>query len=70
METIKLAGISNDSMIKATGKPWQKWTFFLDNKRADQLSTKEIVALLSQKIENKWWCQKIANNYKKARGKR
>lgn len=64
--------ISTEAVKKATGKSWGEWFAVLDKERASEMPHKEIVRLLREKgyMENSWWCQTVAGEYEKARGRR
>lgn len=67
-----LSGISNEAIIKATEHDWPEWMDYLENKKASDLSHKEIVVLLHEDggLENAWWGQTITNTYEKYIGRR
>jgi uncharacterized protein YndB with AHSA1/START domain len=64
--------VSSEAVMKATGKTWDEWIAFLDEKGARDMTHKEIVNLLSsgRYITNPWWCQTVTVGYEFARGSR
>lgn len=60
----------NETVIHATGQTWKQWLAYLDKHRAEDLSHKEIVALLSRKIPSGWWCRKLTVAYEQYKGLR
>lgn len=71
MSTDKIR-ISDESVRKATGRTWREWEAALDDWGANDLSHKEIVALIGERAEvaSEWWRQTVANGYEKLKGKR
>jgi hypothetical protein len=67
----KIAGISDEAVIKATGKGWIKWLSILDRKKAVQMTHKEIALYLREKHGlSQWWAQMISVGYEQQRGMR
>lgn len=64
--------VSNDAVRRATGRDWSEWEQLLDSEAADQLSHKEIVALLRDggHVESEWWMQTVTVGYEKMKGLR
>ena len=66
--------ISDEAVKNATGKTWEQWVALLDNEGAEDLSHKEIAALLLDRghIEkgNEWWAQSVTVGYEYAKGRR
>jgi uncharacterized protein YndB with AHSA1/START domain len=64
--------ITDAAVKKATGKTWNEWIIFLDEKGAGKMSHTEIVALLygNKIIAKGWWVQNVTNGYEKSKGKR
>ncbi|UCC79226.1 MAG: DUF4287 domain-containing protein [Candidatus Zixiibacteriota bacterium] len=67
----KIAGTSDEAVVKATGKGWSQWLAVLDRKKATQLSHREIGQFLREKHKlSLWWAQKISVGYEQERGMR
>jgi hypothetical protein len=65
------AKISDDAVLKATGKTWAAWIKLLDADGAKKMAHKEVVALLYTKHGvGPWWQQMLTVGYEQARGKR
>ncbi|MCB2204708.1 DUF4287 domain-containing protein [bacterium] len=63
--------ISDDAVLKSTGKSWKQWFAILDAAGAQLCSHKEIVALLREEGGlNGWWQQMVTVSYEQARGMR
>lgn len=64
--------VSNEAVRRATGRDWSGWEQLLDSEGADQLSHKEIVALLrdGDHVESEWWMQMVTVGYEKMKGLR
>ena len=64
--------VSSQSVKKATGKNWDQWIAFLDQKGARHLMHKEIVQMSSigNHIQNPWWQQTVTVGYELSRGTR
>jgi uncharacterized protein YndB with AHSA1/START domain len=63
--------ISSDAVKAKTGKTWAQWFALLDKARAQSMSHKEIVAVLSEKHDpGPWWRQMVAVAYEQAKGLR
>jgi uncharacterized protein YndB with AHSA1/START domain len=64
--------ISDDAVRKATGRTWNEWKIWLDDRGAADLSHKEIVALLADgpAVASAWWQQSVTNGYEKLIGRR
>jgi len=63
--------ISDEAVIKATGKSWHAWFNQIDLQDGMRKSHQEIVALLKEESEiDPWWQQMITVEYEKARGLR
>ena len=70
-KTLKLAGVGNDAVMKATGRPWDEWLKVLDRAGAKKMPHKEIALMLSRKfLVAGWWCQMVSVGYEQARGLR
>lgn len=67
----KIAGTSDEAVIKATGKGWSQWIAVLDRKKAAQMSHQEIGQFLREKHKlSQWWAQKVSVGYEQERGMR
>jgi uncharacterized protein YndB with AHSA1/START domain len=63
--------ISEEAITDATGQGWEVWFALLHDKQAQDLSHKEIVALLGENgVESGWWQQNITNEFEKSIGRR
>jgi hypothetical protein len=63
--------MSQESVIKATGKSWNDWFAYLDEINARQLSHKDIAVLLQEKPGvSGWWAQSITVEYERNIGRR
>ena len=64
--------LSEESVLKATGKTWAQWRKLLDAQKANKLTHPEIVKLLRDKfkLSNGWWQQMVTNTYEKLIGRR
>jgi uncharacterized protein YndB with AHSA1/START domain len=71
MSTNTYAKISDEAVLKATGKTWQAWIKLLDADGARKMTHQEIVALLRTKHDiGPWWQQMLTVGYEQATGKR
>lgn len=70
MSTAK--GISDATILQATGKRWDEWYAILDTIHAKKMTHTEIARYLYiHHLENNgWWCQMIANRYEQIKGKK
>ena len=63
--------ISSEAVKAKTGKTWAQWFALLDKARAQAMSHKDIVAVLSKKHDiGPWWRQMVAVSYEQAKGLR
>ena len=69
---LRPSGMSDEAVARATGRDWNTWLQFLDDLGAQELSHKDIVALVAGpgQLSNGWWQQSIAVGYEQARGLR
>lgn len=68
---MKLEGVSEPAVQKATGKTWTQWVKCLDAAGAHEMSHKQIVAHLKANFElSPWWQQTVTVGYEKAKGRR
>jgi hypothetical protein len=70
--TEKQIRLSDESVLKATGKTWAQWRKLLDAQEAQKLTHQEIVKLLRDKfkLSKGWWQQMVTNTYEKMIGRR
>ena len=67
----KIAGISDEAVVKATGRGWVKWLSMLDRQKAFDMPHKEIASYLHEKHGlSSWWAQMITVGYEQERGLR
>ncbi len=67
----KTAGISDEAVVKATGKSWSQWCRLLDKYGCRKMSHKEIAELVVSKHGvGPWWSQMVTVGYEQARGLR
>lgn len=67
----KVAGIGDEAVMDATGKPWAAWFDVLDAAGGADLDHKERVAALAEAgVESGWWQQQLAVGYEQERGLR
>ena len=68
----KLSGVSNEAVAAATGRDWDGWIELLDDLGANEMSHKDIVALVAGPgaLSNGWWQQSVVVGYERARGLR
>lgn len=63
--------VSNEAVLRATGRDWGGWEQLLDSKGAERLSHKEIVALLRDgHVQSEWWMQMVTVGYEQMKGLR
>jgi uncharacterized protein YndB with AHSA1/START domain len=64
--------ISDEAVRRATGRTWDDWFRWLDDRGAARMSHKEIVALLREQggVASGWWQQMVTVEYERARGLR
>ena len=66
-----LAGLSDESVKKATGCAWEKWVFVLDKAGGDSMSHPELTKHIREKYKTpSWWTQMVAVGYERIRGLR
>jgi len=70
-KAVKLAGVGNEAVHRATGRDWDEWLRILDRAGARRMSHKEIALYLSRRCEvPDWWSQMVTVGYEQARGLR
>ncbi|HEY8484198.1 MAG TPA: SRPBCC domain-containing protein [Longimicrobiales bacterium] len=64
--------VSDQAVRRATGRGWDEWIRWLDDRGAARLSHQEIVALLLEQggVESGWWQQMLTVGYERAKGRR
>jgi hypothetical protein len=66
-----LAGMSDDSVQKATGCTWERWVATLDRIGAASMKHGEIAKLVHEKFNAPpWWAQTVTVGYERIRGLR
>lgn len=56
--------ISDESVLKATGKSWNEWIAILNKSGAKKMEHKEIAMMLSEKFKvQDWWSQMVTVQY-------
>jgi len=70
LDYAKLAGMSDASVSKATGRSWVQWVGQLDSIRAAEKPHREIVKHVSSKGIADWWSQMVTVGYERIRGLR
>jgi hypothetical protein len=66
-----LAGLSDESVKKATGCAWEKWVFVLDKAGGTEMSHPELAKYIREKYKTpSWWTQTVAVGYERIRGLR
>jgi hypothetical protein len=68
----KTAGVSNNAVLKSTGKTWDQWFKLLDKAKAATMNHKQIAARLNERHGEigSWWVQMVTVAYEQARGLR
>jgi len=66
----KIAGMSDSSVAKATGRTWKEWALELDKLGAAKLSHGAIARLVSGLDVPDWWAQMVTVGYERIRGLR
>ena len=64
------AGMSDESVRKATGKTWAAWVKLLDSVNAAEKPHREIVKHVSSTGTPGWWSQMVTVGYERIRGLR
>jgi hypothetical protein len=64
-------GVSNEAVLKATGKDWNEWIKILDKAGSIKKTHKEIAEYLTENFEiSGWWAQSVTVYYEQAKGLR
>lgn len=67
----KIAGVSDDAVVDATGEPWDHWLDLLDDRAGTDADHRDRVAALAEAgVESGWWQQQLAVGYERERGLR
>ncbi|HUP98545.1 MAG TPA: hypothetical protein VM073_11410 [Usitatibacter sp.] len=70
-KSLRIAGVGNEAVLKATGRAWEEWLKVLDRAGAKAMPHKEIALMLSRKFSvPNWWSQMVSVGYEQARGLR
>ena len=66
-----VAGMSEEKLKATTGCTWDRWVHALDRRGAEQMSHRDIVALVSEKYKiDGWWSQTVTVGYERIKGLR
>ena len=66
-----LAGMTDAILKEKTGCTWERWVHALDRHHADQMSHREIAALVNDKYKvGPWWGQMVTVGYERIKGLR
>lgn len=64
-------GMSPETVLNGTGKPWEEWLALLDAAKGTSMNHAELARFVEQNFEvSGWWAQGIAIGYEYARGMR
>jgi uncharacterized protein YndB with AHSA1/START domain len=67
----RIGRVTNESVLKCTGRGWNEWIELLDRAGAKNWPHAEVVALLTSKYkQSPWWRQVVAGCYEIHHGKR
>lgn len=67
----ELAGLSDESVKKATGRTWTMWVALLDKAAAKEMSHPALTKHLREAYDTpSWWTQMVAVGYERIRGLR
>jgi len=70
-DTLAIAGVSDEAMVRGTGKPLAEWLQLLDAWGADQRKHTEIARwIVGEHGVPGWWAQNVTVAYERARGMR
>ncbi len=62
--------ISNESVVKATGKNWKQWFALLKKDKAQTMPHKEIAKLAADYGAGMWWAQMVTVEFERVHGLR
>ena len=66
-----VAGMSDEKLKAKTGCTWERWVYALDRRGAEQMSHRDIAALVSEKYKvDGWWSQTVTVGYERIKGLR
>ena len=66
-----LAGMSDAIIKEKTGCTWERWVYALDRHKANELSHRDIAALVKEKYKvGPWWTQTVTVGYERIKGLR
>ncbi len=66
-----LAGMRDDLIKEKTGCTWERWVYALDRHGAEQMSHRDIAALVHTKYKiDGWWAQSVTVGYERIKGLR
>lgn len=66
-----LAGMSDANIKEKTGCTWERWVYALDRHKANELSHRDIAALVKEKYKvGPWWTQTVTVGYERIKGLR
>jgi hypothetical protein len=66
----RAAGMSDTSVMRATGRTWTEWVGLLDSNRSTQKPHGEIARYVSSLGVGDWWSQMVTVGYERIRGLR
>jgi len=70
-EYAALAGMSDAAIKEKTGCAWDKWVKSLDHYGAEQMSHRDVAALVHEKYKiDGWWAQSVTVGYERIKGLR
>lgn len=70
-EYAALAGMSDAAIKEKTGCAWDKWVKSLDRYGAEQMSHRDVAALVHEKYKiDGWWAQSVTVGYERIKGLR
>ena len=70
LDYAQLAGLTDTSVLKRTGRTWAEWVRVLDAARATERPHKEIALYVSSLGTPDWWSQMVTVGYERIRGLR
>ena len=66
-----VAGMSDEKLKAKTGCTWERWVYALDRRGAEQMSHRDIAALVSETYKVDGWCsQTVTVGYERIKGLR
>jgi len=66
-----IAGMSDTAVKERTGCTWERWVYALDRHGAEQMSHRDIAALVNTKYKiDGWWSQMVTVGYERIKGLR